>query len=146
MKISVKIEGGARLARELRARNVSRVQLRHALREGGQPIKSAIEAHAPHAPGAPDIRANIVMSNARADGDEVAIAIGPSKAKRDDGDVTFDRQGMYLEFGTSDTAQQPFVRPGFDEQARPSLSTILSRLWGYVSRRGASSGGFGGLR
>jgi HK97 gp10 family phage protein len=146
MKFSLRIDGGERLARELTARHVTRAQARDALRVGAVPMKSAIEAHAPHAPGAPDIRSNIVVSAARPrERGDVAIAVGPSKATRDDGGVHYDFQGVLLEFGTAKMDQQAFMRPAFDEQARSTLSIVLQRLWGLVSRRGAASGGFGGL-
>ena len=152
MRMSIRVEGGERLARTLNElpTRVGKSVLRESLRTASAPIvRSRIEALAPRAPGAPDIAANIVVSTGRAkSGPEAAIVVGPSTAHREDQPGRrFDRQGVYLEFGTSEMPMQAFVRPAFDATVPQMIAALSGALWraliarGFGSTRGSGGGG-----
>lgn len=154
MRMTLRVEGGERLARTLNElpTRVGKSVLREALHSASAPIvRSRIEAMAPRAPGAPDIAANIVVSTGRAgSGPEAAIVVGPSTAHREDQpNRRYDRQGTYLEFGTSRMAMQPFMRPAFDQTVPAMISALTGALWRALIARGFSStrgsGGGAGL-
>jgi HK97 gp10 family phage protein len=105
---------------ELSDRVSKRVQ-RQALREGAEPMRQAMSAHAPHEPGTPDLRDMMVISNAKGqDVNEVAIAVGPTRRGF---------YGLFQEFGTARHGAQPFARPAFDETAQEALDVIVDSLW-----------------
>lgn len=154
MRMQVRVEGGDRLARTLRElpTRVGKSVLREALRTASAPIvRSRIETLAPRDPGAPDLADQIVVSTGRAgSGSEAAIVVGPSTATREDQPSRrYDRQGVYLEFGTSNIAMQAFMRPAFDATVSQMITALTGALWralvarGFGSSRG--SGGGGGL-
>lgn len=152
--ISMRVEGGARVAATLQQlpTRVSKNVLREALRTvAAPPIQRRASAIAPVAPGAPDIASNIVISTGRASGLAAAVLVGPSTGKRDDQpSKSYDEQGTHLEFGTSDTAMQPFMRPAFDQEAPGTISGLATYVWRALLSRGLvggsrSTGGGGGL-
>lgn len=126
------------------------------LKAAAEPMRSAMEAHAPVAPGAPDIKANIVISpatkvpdepgspsRAREDS-ETAVAVGPSK------DFPY---GVPLEFGHVTVGAsphfveaRPFARPGFDTTQSQTLRLIQDGIWNLLRSLTAKSptGGSGG--
>jgi HK97 gp10 family phage protein len=140
--ITIRVEGGDRLARTLRELpdRVNRRMQRDALMVAAEPIRGAAAAMAPRAPGAPDLADNIRISNARPEDGSVAVAIGPSKNFF---------YGKFQEFGTSRHGAQPFMRPAWDREGTKALQTIKSALWKALLRRGfgsaRTSGGGGGL-
>jgi len=152
MKMTARMEGGAALARTLNElpTRVGKSVLREALRKSSAPIvQTRIEALAPRAPGAPDIASHIVVSTGRAgSGPEAAIVVGPSTEHREDQPSRrFDRQGVYLEFGTHDTPMQAFMRPAFDATVPAMITALTGALWraliarGFGSTRGSGGGG-----
>jgi HK97 gp10 family phage protein len=143
LSISVRFEGGAELAKTLDELSL-RVQkgvMRAALEEGAEPIRLRASQMAPHAPGLPDLRANIGISSARSteDGDIATVKVGPVKGFA---------YGLPQEIGTSFHAAQPFMRPAFGEAPR-ALGIIGASLWRALISRGLgstrTSGGGGGL-
>jgi len=151
MKMTLRVEGGERLARTLNElpTRVGKSVLREALRTASAPIvRARIEGMAPRDPGAPDLAAHIVVSTGRAkSGPEAAIVVGPSTAHREDQPKRrFDRQGVYLEFGTSRIAMQPFMRPAFDQTVPQMIAALSGALWraliarGFGSTRGSGGG------
>lgn len=129
--MSLKIEGGDKLARELRglSNRVNRSVQRQALEKGGEIIRASAASMAPREPGAPDLADNIRISTARPDDGSVGIAIGPTKGFF---------YGFFQEFGTSHHAQ-PFMRPAWDANMARSLKVITSSLWEALIRRGVFS-------
>lgn len=140
--ITLRVEGGDRLARTLRELpdRVNRKVQRDALKEAAEPIRSAAASMAPRAPGAPDLADNIRISNARPDDGAVAVAIGPSKNFF---------YATFQEFGTSRHGAQPFLRPAWDREGVKALQAIKSALWNALLSRGfgstRASGGGGGV-
>ncbi len=128
MKMSVKFEGGAELARTLNAlpTRLSRQIKREALLDSAEPMVAVARRMAPREPGAPDIADNIEAQASRggldAFGDEKAttVVIGPARGFF---------YGYYLEFGTVKMGAQPFMRPAFDSQKDRTLALIRERLW-----------------
>lgn len=150
--IAMRVEGLDVLARNLNElpSRVSKSVLREALRTvAAPPIRARASALAPRAPGAPDLADHIVISTGRAGGERSAsVVVGPSTASRSDqSSIQYDRQGRYVEFGTSDTRMQPFMRPAFDEEAARTLQPLIGALWraligrGFSTRGGSSGGG-----
>lgn len=134
MKISMRVDGGAQLARELNAlpRRVARPVLRGALTAGAEPIRRAMAATAPRAPGPPDLADHMVISNTRVEGllendKTAAVAVGPEREFY---------YGFFQEVGTADHAAQPFARPGFDQGAAQAVAIIARELWTALAARG----------
>jgi HK97 gp10 family phage protein len=110
---------------------LSRTIQRDALLAGGESIRASASAYAPHAPGAPDLRENIVMSNARPDDGSVGIAVGPAK------DFFY---GLFQEEGTVHHGAQPFMRPALDGEAQTTIGIIGEHLWDALASRGIGLG------
>lgn len=134
MKVSMRIEGLDALAKALDGlpMRVQRREMRAILTEAAEPIRQQAEADAPHAPGAPDIKANIGISVAQTSRyidlkqEVAAVAIGP---------VEGFAYGLPLELGTIDTAAQPFMRPAFDEAKNETLEMIADGTWDVLFNR-----------
>lgn len=150
MKVSLKMEGGPQLARALGQlpTRVSKSMLRGALASVvAPPIQQRASALAPRAPGAPDLASHIAIATGTSRGESAAVVVGPSAEGRSDQPArTYGLQGMFVEFGTNDTAAQPFLRPAFEQEAPRTLGEFASAVWaalarGGVSSRGSSSGG-----
>lgn len=139
--IKMRIEGAAELSRALAgmSKRVGRSVLRTALLAGATPIAREASLNAPRGSGAKHLAENIRISNARDEGNAVAIAVGPTKG------VFY---GFFQEFGTSRQAAQAFMRPAFDTEQRRATQVIGGALWraiiagGFASGRG-SGGGLG---
>lgn len=131
--ISMKVEGGDRLARTLRElpQRVNREVQRAALREGGELIRARASSLAPRAPGAPDLADNIGISNARPGDGSVAIAIGPTRGFF---------YGFFQEFGTVRHRAQAFMRPAWDSEGPRALKVIAAAMWTALIKRGVGSG------
>src|SRR5690349_9781517 len=122
MNIRLRVDGGTQLAKALAdlPTRASANRMRAALRTtAAEPIQRAAERNAPRAPGAPDLASHIVISTGKAGPGAASLVVGPSSEIRSDGThrtepLPYSFQGMYLEFGTSDTPAQPFLRPAFD--------------------------------
>jgi HK97 gp10 family phage protein len=154
--IRMQIQGGEQLARTLEqvATRASKPMLRNALRAvAAVPIQERAAQGAARAPGAPDIATHIAISTAATRGSASAAAlwVGPStEARSDQASRSFDVQGLYLEYGTNDTAAQPFMRPAFDSEAPRAIGRFAGEVWsalirgGFAGARGISGGG-GGL-
>lgn len=138
MKMSFHFEGGADLARKLGElpRRVSLPIQKAALLEAAEPMRVRMSELAPHEPGAPDLRAAMVISPVRASSrsdvireTETAVAVGPSR------DAYY---GLFQEFGTVHHGAQPFARPAFDSVAPESLRILSEVLWRELAGRGIS--------
>jgi HK97 gp10 family phage protein len=129
MKFSVRVEGGAELARNLNSLStrLSRRIQTDALIEGAGPIQKSASAFAPREPGKPDLADNIGISPLR--GGDPAVAVGPTK------DFYY---GLFQEEGTTRHGAQPFMRPAFDSEAQRSLAIIGMALWRELAGRGFS--------
>jgi HK97 gp10 family phage protein len=141
MNVTFEFKGGADLAKALEqlSDRVARKVQREALTTAAEPLRARMASLAPHAPGAPDLRNTMVVSNARGiDTNEVAVAIGPSKAGY---------YGSFQEFGTARHSAQPFMRPALDETAETVLRVLADEMWDALKSRGQGlfqSGGDGG--
>jgi len=137
---SMKIEGGKALAEALNSLSarVRRNVLVKVLTEAAEPTRSRASALAPHEPGPPDIRENIVVSRfrkaigvdgilGRQDEFQATVAIGPAKG------FTY---GLYQEYGTVRHGAQPFMRPAFDTEATKAIPVVGEALWRELSARG----------
>lgn len=135
--ISLRVEGGDRLARTLRElpTRVSRSVQREALRDGGELIRARAASLAPRAPGAPDLADNIGISNTRPADGSVGIAIGPTKGFF---------YGFFQEFGTVHHRAQAFMRPAWDGEGPRALKVIAAAMWTALIKRGFGSARGGG--
>lgn len=128
---AMRFEGGEELARtfDQLSVGVTKRVWQGALYEGGEPIRKRGASNAPHAPGAPDIRANIVMSTVRASRYDAAaaLAIGPARGFA---------YGLPNEIGTFRQPARPFMRPAFDSEAPKALPIIGQALWRELAARG----------
>lgn len=132
MKIGMKFEGGAELAKlldQLSVRTSANV-MRAALKEGGEAIRAHAASIAPRAPGAPDIADNIGISTANPRGEAAAVKIGPTKGFA---------YGLPQEFGTVHHGAQPFMRPAFDAKAGAALNLIGLAIWRALLQKGIGS-------
>jgi HK97 gp10 family phage protein len=140
MKVSVKFEGGQELAQALAglSTRVSRKVMREVLAEAAEPIRKAAASMAPHAPGAPDIRDNIIISVAKSSvyldlkSEVAAVAIGPRGGKEGFA------YGLPLEIGTINHAAQPFMRPALDSASSQALKIAGDATWRELAGRGIS--------
>jgi HK97 gp10 family phage protein len=126
----LKFEGGEALAKALGSlsQGVSRRIQREVLKDAAEPMRREMAILAPHEPGAPDLRDSMTISSARGeDEQEVAVAVGPSKAGF---------YGSFQEFGTAHHSAQPFARPAFDAKASESLRLIGQGLWRELAAKG----------
>lgn len=142
MKFGVRFEGGQQLAQALQqlSQRASKNVLRGVLQEvAAPPIQRRASALAPKDPGAPDLAEHIVVSVAPSSGRTAAVVVGPSReARSDQPKRTFDRQGVFVEFGTEDTLMQPFMRPAFDEEASKVIAPMGAALWRELAGKGIS--------
>jgi HK97 gp10 family phage protein len=128
--IDLTFEGGAELGRALGSlsQRVSRGIQREALKDAAEPMRKEMSMLAPVEAGKPDLRDTMTISNARGtDAQEVAVAVGPSKAGF---------YGSFQEFGTSRHGAQPFARPAFDAKAPQALTVLGRALWTALAGRG----------
>ena len=137
--VTIKIEGGAELARRLNAMSVAAEKkiLNAVLMEAAEPIRKEAERRAPVGEFAPHIAQNVVDVLPRGGRDERSVEIGPAKGFP---------YGRFLEFGTVKMRAQPFLRPAFDLKARTALNIVQQRLWDRLrASTGRSTGGVGNL-
>ena len=131
MQIRWQAIGGDELANALNELSVSlqRKVVREVLTEAGEHIRAEASRRAPHAPGAPDLKENIGISNARTRGttEVAAVKIGPVKGFA---------YGLAQELGTYRHGAQPFMRPAFDSKAQATLGEIGQELWRILASRG----------
>ncbi len=138
MKFSIRFEGGDAIAKALSELSVrvQRKEMRGVLLEAAEPIRKAAASLAPHAPGAPDIRENIIVSVATSSvymdlkSEIAAVAIGPRGGKEGFG------YGLPQELGTVDHAAHPFMRPAFDTAAGAALKIAGEATWRELAGRG----------
>lgn len=128
--ITMQTTGGPELLEalsQLSTRVSTRVQ-REALRDAAEPLRRRMARLAPHEPGLPDLRDNIVISNAKGrDTQEVGIAVGPSLKGF---------YGSFQEFGTSRHRAQPFMRPAFDQEWVGVVKDLGRAIWTILAGRG----------
>ena len=132
IRARMRFDGGTKLAQELRAMS-ARLRTNvvvSALMSAAEPMRSTVARFAPHEPGAPDIRANIVVSRVRAERGAVTVAVGPAVGYR---------YGFYQEYGTRFHSAQPFMRPAFDSQAEGALRRIGVEMWQIIIGRGGGT-------
>lgn len=130
MKFSVRVEGGAELARNLNSlstRLSRQIQL-DALIEAAEPIRKSASTYAPVEAGKPDLADNIGISPVRG-GDEASVVVGPTRGFF---------YGMFQEFGTTRHGAKSFMRPAFDSMAKTSLGIFGAALWRELAGRGFS--------
>jgi len=134
--VSMRIEGGKELAAALNSLSarVRRNTLVTVLTEAAEPMRKRAESLAPHEPGPPDIKANIIVARnmktigesgflERQDEFQGTVAMGPAKGFF---------YGLFQEYGTTGKrghAAQPFMRPAFDSEAPRALKNIGEALW-----------------
>lgn len=145
----MKLSGGDKLARTLRHLSFEkeRAVVRKMLREAAQPIREEAERIVTIGQEPPHILDHIVVSatnqleddslgSRRADDNEHAVAIGPSK------DFFY---GFFLEFGTIKMSAKPFLRPAFDSKVGAALKVFQESIWAFLrdkaSRSSTSRGG-----
>ena len=135
--ISMKLEGGARLAQNLSKLGFTeqRGVLVKILKHGAEPMAARMEQLAPVEEGKPDLRDHISISSTskvagpetlgsrRLNEGEAAVAVGPEKAFF---------YGLFQEFGTVRHGAQPFMRPAFDEKSGEALKLIQEDIWAHL--------------
>lgn len=148
--IAIKFQGGPQLARALRDLSFEkeRTVVRAMLREAAEPIRDEAEQLVTLGEDAPHIADHIVVSatnqleddslgSRRADENEHAVAVGPSK------DFFY---GFFLEFGTIKMAAKPFLRPAFDSKVGAALKVFQEQVWAFLRHKAErSSTSRGGL-
>lgn len=128
--ITMTIEGERTIIRNLEdlPRRLTRDNLLRVARVGAEPIRARASALAPHAPGKPDLRDNIIIEDlkpgtslvARA---QVGVAIGPNLQGF---------YGFFQEVGTRHHSAQPFMRPAFDIEWAKSMDLMRVELWATI--------------
>lgn len=128
--MTLKFVGGPELIKAMEGltARVSKNVLRDALETAAEPMRRDISRKAPHEPGAPDLRANIVIGKARDKG-AVAVAVGPAQGYF---------YGFYQEYGTVHHGAQPFMRPAFDSGAARFIRDMAAAMWTNLASRGIS--------
>lgn len=128
MKVSYRVEGGKELARALDqlSTRVSAKVAREALTEAAEPFQKTATQLAPVEPGAPDLKANIVISPVRGQDAMATVAIGPAKGFF---------YGFFQEYGTVRHGAQPFMRPAFDSQVQAVLTRMSAAAWRILAGR-----------
>jgi HK97 gp10 family phage protein len=134
MKIAMRLEGVSELVQAFDGlpKRLTNRALYELLTDAAEPMRASMASFAPREPGAPDIADNIVISKTRRkadvrDGQEVAVAIGPSKGFF---------YGFFQEFGTVHHGAQPFARPAFDSEWETALEIIRTDLWTILAGHG----------
>ena len=134
MKDVIRIDGLSDLRRELAKLPdaVSEGVILRVLRKRGTPIADRAAALAPVDHG--DLKKSIVVSVKltsrqaglhRKDGpDDVEVFIGPSDLP----------QAHLKEFGTSDSAPQPFMRPAWDASKAGLIDELSADIWAEIVR------------
>lgn len=121
--IGVKVTGGAALGRALAqlTERMGKKTLRNALMTGGEIIRKSASRHAPHAPGAPDLRENIGINPVKRlpQDAQAAVVVGPTKGFG---------YGLPQELGTRRHPAHPFMRPAFDGEGQNALGAIRQEL------------------
>lgn len=97
-----------------------------ALSEGAEPIRASMASTAPRSDEAPHVADHIVISRARTE-DQAAVAIGPAKGFP---------YAVPLEFGSVDTAAQPFARPAYDANIAQTVAITGAVIWRELAGRG----------
>lgn len=143
--IGLKLQGGPRLAKALRDLSFEkeRAVVRKMLREAAEPIREEAEKLVPVSDEAPHIVDHIVVSatnqidddslgSRRAEDNEHAVAVGPSK------DFFY---GFFVEygFGKGDRTPKPFLRPAFDGKWRESLRVFQEQIWAFLRSKAQGS-------
>ncbi|XUU60644.1 HK97-gp10 family putative phage morphogenesis protein [Erythrobacter sp. HA6-11] len=159
MSVSVKIDGGRELERQLRQlgdlRAVRRAG-RAALRKGGKPMLETARMLAPDDPATGPgkfLRQSIKMATGRRergeDGDQVYVVIGidqnvdPARyISRKSGQGTYRDPGVagvsvIIEFGRPGVPAQPFMRPAFDQHAQGAILLTARSLGPEIEREAA---------
>lgn len=131
----MRIEGGAELARALRAipKRLAKQEMQHMLRKAAQPFAGRIAATAPKGdPAQPNI-SDVQISKARPGrGFTARVAVGPPK------DAFY---GYFQEWGFRSVPGKGFMRSSFDASQDQALDIIRREVWAAVSER--SPGGSG---
>jgi HK97 gp10 family phage protein len=143
----MKVEGLRELERALAElpKATGKNVLRRTARDALEPMRAAAEGMAPRQFG--DLAASIEISDKRtpaakrktkvvrtsagfrsARSEGVEMAMGPTK----DSDVL--NYATFQEFGTVNMPPQPFMRPAWDAEAKPTVERVKDSLWGHVSR------------
>jgi len=132
----LRITGASELARRLRtlADGLTDEAVRKALVTAAEPMRARMAQLAPRGPEAPHLADSMVISRAKTDEGDRAVAVGPAK------DFFY---GSFLEFGTKHMSARAFARPAFDSEAEACLAILARELWAAVSHR--SPGGTGTL-
>jgi HK97 gp10 family phage protein len=136
MRVSVRIDGGPRVAAALRqlSHRVSRQVQLEALRQAAVPMAEVAEEAAPYDPNIwGHLREEMMIRRAVYERD-AAVAMGPWKK-------TF--WGGFQEWGTAYHEAQPFMRPAFDQTVQQSFKIILGYLADVLIRKGTSFSGRG---
>lgn len=136
------VTGGAEFAAQMRALSprTERGLLSKMLVKAAEPMRQRMEDLAPQAPGAPDIKANILAkpTNAKTLGQtdaygmrdreetESVVVVGPAKGFF---------YGFFLEYGTEKMTAQPFMRPAFDEKAPQAVSIFSAEMWSWMKSK-----------
>lgn len=152
----LRIEGlaDAERAMDNLSKAVGRNVLRRALRKAAEPMRVLAEELAPEQSGTlkGSIRIGSLLNQSQtqlrrkmslADRTAIELFLGPSYLRGAGG-----RHGHLVEFGTAPhvngglyagthhpgTAPQPFLRPAFDAQARPTIERLKPLLWEEIER------------
>jgi len=137
--------GGTELAARLNAMGseLSKPILVAALKDAAEPIRSTAALLAPksaisHKHLADHIGVSVIRQNDEEtlDGDETAVAIGPTR------NVFW---GGFNEFGTRKLSARPFLRPALDQRAQIALDRLGRALWTAIRAAAPETFSGGGI-
>lgn len=152
MKTTVRFEGGKELEKalgELGTQFRRKKAARDALLEGAEPIHAAAQAKAPVRSGGAEKRFKVGQGESRVrrrGALRMHVTIGTrlnrSQARQNADKMpvevyvgTRDRAGRLREFGTKNSAAEPFIRPAWDAMKARALEIIKAALWRQISRQ-----------
>lgn len=128
----VRLEGGKELEKALKRLGgaTRRAVLERALKDGGEVIAEEARRLVPVRSGT--LKASIAVGTDAKDfnfaslvqsKDGATVYVGPQQGERPDGFY-----GHMVEFGTSDTPSQPFMRPAFDTRSDAATKIVGDRI------------------
>jgi phage protein, HK97 gp10 family len=126
MEVQVKIEGALELEKALK--ELGPIPARKlggkALKAGGEIIADLARVLVPVRTGALEDSITVVMVRATKDSErKAAIGFRPPAS----------RYAHLVEFGTSHSAAQPFIRPAIDAKGEDAIAVIGEQLWAGIA-------------
>jgi len=94
------------------------------LTTAAEPMRDRMRSLAPRGAIAPHLADSITIAPVRSDAVSAVIVIGPTRAFF---------YGRFWEFGWKYHSAHPFMRPGYDEEAWPTVDRLRRDLWAEIA-------------